>query len=68
MDLKFDVDKFWNYATETLKTLCDARRDNKQAALKLYKALVTTKTTALTLRSKPTRQLSQQKIKTCPSP
>eukprot|EP00957_Ditylum_brightwellii_P181411 13818966-Ditylum_brightwellii.AAC.1 len=43
MDLKFDVKKFCNYATETLKTLRDAKGDDKQAALKLYKALVTTK-------------------------
>eukprot|EP00957_Ditylum_brightwellii_P010964 830796-Ditylum_brightwellii.AAC.1 len=43
MDLKFNVDEFCDYATKTLKTLRNARGDNKQAALKLYKALVTTK-------------------------
>eukprot|EP00957_Ditylum_brightwellii_P176035 13404194-Ditylum_brightwellii.AAC.1 len=43
MDLKFDVDKFCNYATETLKTLRNTGGDDKQAALKLYEVLVTTK-------------------------
>eukprot|EP00957_Ditylum_brightwellii_P060528 4595805-Ditylum_brightwellii.AAC.1 len=43
MDLKFNIDKFCDYATETLKTLHNAGGDNKQAALKLYEALVTTK-------------------------
>eukprot|EP00957_Ditylum_brightwellii_P150494 11459897-Ditylum_brightwellii.AAC.1 len=43
MDLKFEVNKFCNYATETLKTLCNAGGDDKQAALKLYEALVATK-------------------------
>eukprot|EP00957_Ditylum_brightwellii_P064499 4894877-Ditylum_brightwellii.AAC.1 len=43
MDLKFDVNKFCDYATETLKTLRNAGGDDKQAALKLYEALVTTK-------------------------
>eukprot|EP00957_Ditylum_brightwellii_P024512 1850263-Ditylum_brightwellii.AAC.1 len=43
MDLKFDVDKLCNYATETLKALRDTGGDDKQATLKLYKALVTTK-------------------------
>eukprot|EP00957_Ditylum_brightwellii_P139907 10661215-Ditylum_brightwellii.AAC.1 len=42
-DLKFGVDKFCNYATETLKTLRNTGGDDKQAALKLYEALVTTK-------------------------
>eukprot|EP00957_Ditylum_brightwellii_P137804 10505401-Ditylum_brightwellii.AAC.1 len=43
MDLKFNVNKFCDYTTETLKTLRNAGGDNRQAALKLYKALVTTK-------------------------
>eukprot|EP00957_Ditylum_brightwellii_P077783 5910947-Ditylum_brightwellii.AAC.1 len=42
-DLKFDVNKFCDYAAKMLKTLCDTGGGNKQAALKLYKALVTTK-------------------------
>eukprot|EP00957_Ditylum_brightwellii_P187161 14254849-Ditylum_brightwellii.AAC.1 len=42
-NLKFDVYKFCNYTAKTLKTLRDAGSDNKQAALKLYKSLATTK-------------------------
>eukprot|EP00957_Ditylum_brightwellii_P195687 14909769-Ditylum_brightwellii.AAC.1 len=42
-DLKFDVDKFCDYAAGMLKTLHNAGGDDKQAALKLYKALTTTK-------------------------
>eukprot|EP00957_Ditylum_brightwellii_P161072 12263442-Ditylum_brightwellii.AAC.1 len=42
-NLKFDVDKFCNYVAETLKMLHNTSGDNKQAALKLYKALATTK-------------------------
>eukprot|EP00957_Ditylum_brightwellii_P142675 10871068-Ditylum_brightwellii.AAC.1 len=42
-DIKFDMDKFCNYVAETLKMLRNAGGDDKQVALKLYEALVTTK-------------------------
>eukprot|EP00957_Ditylum_brightwellii_P177282 13505105-Ditylum_brightwellii.AAC.1 len=38
-DLEFDVDKFCDYATKMLKMLCNTGGNDKQAALKLYKAL-----------------------------
>eukprot|EP00957_Ditylum_brightwellii_P125871 9594867-Ditylum_brightwellii.AAC.1 len=38
-ELRFDVNTFYNYATETLNTLCDAGGDYTQVSLKLYKAL-----------------------------
>eukprot|EP00957_Ditylum_brightwellii_P096948 7382969-Ditylum_brightwellii.AAC.1 len=41
--LKFDMDKFYDYAAKMLKTLHNAGGGDKQAALKLYEALVTTK-------------------------
>eukprot|EP00957_Ditylum_brightwellii_P055307 4191998-Ditylum_brightwellii.AAC.1 len=48
-NLKFDVDKFCDYAAKMLKTLCDAGGDDKQAALKLYEALITTKNDSFNL-------------------
>eukprot|EP00957_Ditylum_brightwellii_P000360 27780-Ditylum_brightwellii.AAC.1 len=41
--LGYSVDKFCNYATETLKTLCDTGGNNTQASLKLYEALTSSK-------------------------
>eukprot|EP00957_Ditylum_brightwellii_P046154 3501657-Ditylum_brightwellii.AAC.1 len=38
--LSFDIAKFCDYATETLKTLTDAGGTDKQAPLKIYEALV----------------------------
>eukprot|EP00957_Ditylum_brightwellii_P003640 275004-Ditylum_brightwellii.AAC.1 len=38
--LGFDFDKFCDYATKTLKTLCDAGGDDTQASLKLYEVLM----------------------------
>eukprot|EP00957_Ditylum_brightwellii_P009165 693526-Ditylum_brightwellii.AAC.1 len=40
-ELSFDITKFCNYTTKTLKTLTGAGGTDKQAPLKLYKALVT---------------------------
>eukprot|EP00957_Ditylum_brightwellii_P121193 9242858-Ditylum_brightwellii.AAC.1 len=37
----FDIAKFCNYATETLMTLTNAGSTDKQTALKLHEALVT---------------------------
>ena len=48
-DLKFDVDKFCNYAIKTLIKLQDTGDDDKQAALKLYEALITTKNNSFNL-------------------
>eukprot|EP00957_Ditylum_brightwellii_P014008 1056747-Ditylum_brightwellii.AAC.1 len=42
-DLNFDVDKFCDYAVGALEMLRNVGGNNKQAALKLCKALVTTK-------------------------
>eukprot|EP00957_Ditylum_brightwellii_P024790 1873427-Ditylum_brightwellii.AAC.1 len=41
--LKFDVDKFCNCATKTLKTICDAGGNDTQTSLKHYKALMSLK-------------------------
>eukprot|EP00957_Ditylum_brightwellii_P126706 9657477-Ditylum_brightwellii.AAC.1 len=38
-EMKYDVDKFCNYSSETLKTLCNAGGDDSQASLKLYEVL-----------------------------
>eukprot|EP00957_Ditylum_brightwellii_P049817 3776971-Ditylum_brightwellii.AAC.1 len=45
-EMKFDVDKFCNYSAETVKTLRDAGGDDRQASLKLYEALVSSKVNA----------------------
>eukprot|EP00957_Ditylum_brightwellii_P051524 3906517-Ditylum_brightwellii.AAC.2 len=45
-ELRFDVNKFCDYAAETLKTLCDAGGDDTQASLKLYEALMSSKVDA----------------------
>eukprot|EP00957_Ditylum_brightwellii_P058028 4400550-Ditylum_brightwellii.AAC.1 len=42
-EMNFDVDRFRNYSAETLKTLRNAGSDDKQALLKLYEALVSSK-------------------------
>eukprot|EP00957_Ditylum_brightwellii_P067612 5132306-Ditylum_brightwellii.AAC.1 len=39
LEMKFNVNKFCDYSSETLKTLCDAGGDDSQASLKLYEAL-----------------------------
>eukprot|EP00957_Ditylum_brightwellii_P008772 665086-Ditylum_brightwellii.AAC.1 len=44
--MNFNVNKFCNYSTETLKTLRDAGGDDSQASLKLYEALVVSKVDA----------------------
>eukprot|EP00957_Ditylum_brightwellii_P082509 6272735-Ditylum_brightwellii.AAC.2 len=41
-ELGFNIAKFCNYATKTLKTLMDTGNTDKQAPLKLYEVLVTT--------------------------
>eukprot|EP00957_Ditylum_brightwellii_P046269 3510845-Ditylum_brightwellii.AAC.1 len=38
--MSFNVDKFCNYSTATLKTICNTGYDDNQASLKLYEALV----------------------------
>eukprot|EP00957_Ditylum_brightwellii_P000465 35947-Ditylum_brightwellii.AAC.1 len=45
-EMKFNVDKFYNYSAETLKTLRNVGGDDSQASLKLYEVLVLSKVDA----------------------
>eukprot|EP00957_Ditylum_brightwellii_P099153 7552073-Ditylum_brightwellii.AAC.1 len=45
-ELEFDISKFCDYTTKTLKTLCDAGGNDTQASLKLYEALTSLKVDA----------------------
>eukprot|EP00957_Ditylum_brightwellii_P161466 12293936-Ditylum_brightwellii.AAC.1 len=42
-ELGFAINKFCNYMSEKLKTLCGVGSNDKQASLKLYKVLVSTR-------------------------
>eukprot|EP00957_Ditylum_brightwellii_P206782 15349979-Ditylum_brightwellii.AAC.1 len=44
--LEYDINKFYNYAAKTLKTLCNAGGNDTQASLKLYGALTSSKVDA----------------------
>eukprot|EP00957_Ditylum_brightwellii_P098713 7519313-Ditylum_brightwellii.AAC.1 len=44
--LEYNVDKFCDYTTKTLKTLCNAGGNGTQASLKLYEALTSLKVDA----------------------
>eukprot|EP00957_Ditylum_brightwellii_P090094 6861280-Ditylum_brightwellii.AAC.2 len=51
----FDIANICDYATETLRTLINAGRSDKQALLKLYEALVTSPMRLSTWKSKYTK-------------
>eukprot|EP00957_Ditylum_brightwellii_P018669 1402568-Ditylum_brightwellii.AAC.1 len=45
-ELGFDINTFCDYSSKMLKTLCDARGNDKRVSLELCKALIPTKADA----------------------
>eukprot|EP00957_Ditylum_brightwellii_P025363 1918767-Ditylum_brightwellii.AAC.1 len=62
--LRYDIDKFCNYAVKILKTLHDAGGNGTQASLKLYEALTSSKVDAFNFKIRAYKAIVSAKYNT----
>eukprot|EP00957_Ditylum_brightwellii_P020944 1578835-Ditylum_brightwellii.AAC.1 len=62
--LRYDVNKFCNYAAKTIKTLCNARGNDTQTSLKLYEVLISSKVDAFNSKIRAYKAVISAKDKT----